>query len=329
MKEVRPGWTPRPVDGAFFGPLPRDGAVMKHGDPSRPGYRLLHPGHPKSIYERELVARHGLPVLSHEAATSLLQAVLTREGVPHADEAYVQGGYEKGSAATGWDHELSPPIPFMAVGEGTPDALTVVHEAAHMVINQGRSAPSWEFAHRPEWEAKFLEMLAFWEPDAARKMGRVAKHLPGLHDQKTHGHRSVGFIAQRIARVLGGGSEGFTMHPRTGHLESSGYVVAKPGSRIFDSARFRDNPDVSIDEVTDWLVEIQANFTTDDRVRAGLWRDVDPAIARDEFVFDHSVLLPNTNASLRRVKRLGRRWNQQYAFHLDTKTPIPTGGTGR
>lgn len=156
--------------------------------------------------------------------------------------------------------------------------------------------------------------------------GPIAKHLPGLHDQRSHGHRGID-AAQRLGRVwkdlLDGG---FTVDPFTGKSETSGYVAGgMKRSSIRKAVDLKADPAEARRWMRSYVRAVRDHKRENPNVRFGGWFDT----AHGELVLDHVELYPNNRRGRRRAVKAGRIRDEQSIFHLDTFTEIPTGGTGR
>ena len=184
-------------------------------------------------------------------------------------------------------------------------------EAAEMV-RKGLvvTSPSLQFA------CNVLLELGMSEEEVAERVTLITgtvpllKHLPGRHDQKTHGHRgSASALFRR------GKAGGFTFHINSRRYPASGYAVALAGYSSITPAR-----SFTEDLLISYLDTHSAKFDASPHLHLGGWFDT----AHEEMVLDLVEVFEDRDAAI----QAGISRNEQAIFDLANGIEIPTYGTG-
>lgn len=144
---------------------------------------------------------------------------------------------------------------------------------------------------------------------------RLTEHLPGRHNQLTHGHGGkAGALAADLRKNGGGSYEAAGLAPIT-----TGAVVARKGfSGVFDRDKFYADPAYRKEVVGSWLKEHRGQFKKGGQV--GTWDSASEGGRTIVFdVIDHT-----TRAE---AIRLGTQRGEDGIFDLDTGEYVPTGGS--
>lgn len=166
------------------------------------------------------------------------------------------------------------------------------------------------------------------------KMAVLSEHLPGTHDQRSHGHRfgsgkasGAGFASRLADAVRREG--GATIDVRKGSKDvTDGWLVAQQGkSLIIKDSRFFDEPGVAEGAIAHFLKtrrEVLRNEQPLEQARRrpvlGLWHDTE----HGEVVLD----VVDSVRSRKNAVELGSSRNQQSVFNLGSFEEVKTGGTG-
>jgi hypothetical protein len=154
---------------------------------------------------------------------------------------------------------------------------------------------------------------------ATKAMGeaRLSEHLPGKHDQRTHGTGAAVAAVTRDVRQKGGG----TFEPGTGKRIVHGTVVGRPGySASFDRDQFLADPEYRRQAVTAYLRDKRDQFETGGKF--GVWDS--GGEGGTKIVFDVVDVVSRAEG-----ERLGRERGEDGVFDLDAPPGqgyIPTGG---
>lgn len=160
---------------------------------------------------------------------------------------------------------------------------------------------------------------------AAHKRGGT-RHLPGQHNQKSHGHGGGGTKAahaslsdEQAAGLITKLQEpdgGFTINPRTGEAVTSGYAVAMFPERSKEVAV----RDVTAADLKSYVDNNRSVLDTDGNM-FGAWHDPETGIAW----LDVSRVTAGKETAI----ALAKKQNQIAIFDFSTFESVPTGGTGR
>jgi len=137
-------------------------------------------------------------------------------------------------------------------------------------------------------------------------MSEFEKHLPGKHDQKTHGRRRGGRLLNDLKS-----KGGFTYHPVTGDIPKEGYAVSiyPQYEKVISSS------EISQKAINDYLREHRQVFADDPRAYIGGWHDVEAG----KVYLDISVVVNDTKTA----EELCRQHGQEGYFDFKSgKTVI-------
>lgn len=165
------------------------------------------------------------------------------------------------------------------------------------------------FADDPSGLGEFSVYVTEVIPPSAVRL-QVAKHLPGRHDQKSHGRRgSVSALFRR------GKAGGFTFHIGKRSYPARGYAVAVPGNSLITPAS-----SFTPEALADYLDTHSPTFAANPHLHLGGWYDS----KNDEMVLDLVEVFEDANQAI----EAGIARDEQAIFDLFNLEEIPTGGTG-
>lgn len=184
----------------------------------------------------------------------------------------------------------------------------------------------------PETPEDVVAVLGFDPLDLELGDDEVLEHLPGKHDQDTHGksgdtstlgnagsdkpRRNVGTVRKGAITPKEAGeldklvdfADGFTYQPVDDNSPQKGFSVSP-----FPEATEKFPGDVSPDQIFDYLIKHKARFV-DPRINVGAWYDSE----KDEVVLDLSIVVGNQTEAT----RIGNDHDQDAIYDLASGTEI-------
>lgn len=156
----------------------------------------------------------------------------------------------------------------------------------------------------------------------------VSKHLPGMHDQRTHArHRLAGALRPDVPTFIETRLKergGLTAHRFTGFEPTEGYSVALDPAMSLEI--LPDEPEDQVrDEIIDWVnrhTRKRGPSFDDKKVYIGGWLDQETGHVWMDVV---SVWPPD---QLEQAKRAAAAANQIALYDLKNGVEVPTGGSG-